>query len=139
MSKYAAFGTLLKAGNGASPEVFTAIAQGQDITGPAQKADTIDVTTHDDTSPYKAFIAGLVEGGDVKMPIVFDPALASHTGLITNFEARVPTNYQLVLPTSPSVKWSFAGLITDLSHTYKMKDAIMADLTIKVSGRPVLA
>lgn len=140
MSFTAAFGTLLKKGDGASPEVFTTIAQiGMDISGPGQKADTIDTTCHNQANPYKTFIAGLLEGGDVKLPAFFDPANATHTGLITTFEARQPVNFQLCPPFSPAVKWTFAGLMTDIGHTYKGKDATMADVTIKVSGKPTLA
>lgn len=139
MAFNAAFGALLKKGDGASPEVFTAIAQIGDITGPDQKVDTIDTTTHNQANKYKAFIGGLMEGGDVKLPVFFDPANATHTGLITTLEAGVLANYQLSLPVSPAVKWSFAGLITNLGHTYKMNGAVMADLTVKVSGKPTLA
>jgi len=139
MAKYAAFGALLKKGDGASPEVFTTIAQVGDITGPSQKADTIETTTHDNANAYRTFIAGLLEGGDIKVPIFFDPANSTHTGLITTLEARVACNFTLVIPSSPTKTWSFAGVVTDLGHSYKLKDAIMADLSIKVSGKPTLA
>jgi hypothetical protein len=140
MAFTAAFGTLLKKGDGASPETFTTLAQiGADLTGPGQKSDTIDTTTHNQTSPYKSFMAGLREGGDVKVPIFFDPSSSTHTGLITTFEAGQPVNWQLCPPFSPVVKWSFAGLLIDIGHTYKIKDAVMADITIKVSGKPTLA
>lgn len=137
--KQAAFGALLKKGDGASPEVFTTIANLMDISGPAQKVDTIDTTVHNNANAYKTFIGGLMEGGDVKVPIIFDPADATHLGLITTLEARVTANYQLSIPATPSVKWSFAGLITGLSHTYKLNGVLMADLDIKVSGKPTLA
>jgi predicted secreted protein len=140
MAFTAAKGTLIKKGDGASPEVFTTVAQiGADITGPGQKSDTIDTTTHNQSTPYKAFIAGLREGGDIKFPVFFDGNDSTHTGLITTFEAGVPVNWQLVPPFSPAIKWSFAGLLTDIGHTYKIKDATMADITIKVSGKPTLA
>lgn len=140
MAFTAAFGTLLKKGDGASPEAFTTLAQiGADLTGPGQKSDTIDTTTHNQTSPYKSFMAGLREGGDVKVPVFFDANNATHTGLITTFEAGVPVNWQLVPPFSPTAKWSFAGLLVDIGHTYKIKDAVMADITIRVSGKPTLA
>jgi hypothetical protein len=138
--KHHAFGALLKAGNGASPEVFTTIASIADITGPTPKVDTIDTTTHDNPDKYKTFISGLREGGDVKCPIFFDPADTSHTGLITALEAAATQNYQIQLSMlSPTYKWAFAGLITEMGHTYKVNGAIMADVTIKVSGRPALS
>lgn len=139
MAFTAAYGTLLSKGNGASPEVFTPVAQIQDLTGPAQKVDTIDTTTHDGGNGYKAFIGGLKEGGDIKVPILFDPANATHTGLIATLNAGLVVNWKITLPTSPAVNWTFAGLVTDLSHSYKMNGALMSDLTIKVSAKPTLA
>jgi hypothetical protein len=140
MGKYHAFGALLKRGDGASPEVFTVIAHIADITGPTPKVDTIDTTTHDNPDKYKTFISGLREGGDVKVPIFFDPADITHSGLIAALEAAGNQNYQITLPMiSPAYKWSFAGLITEMGHSYKVNDAIKADLTIKVSGKPTLS
>lgn len=139
MAFTAAFGTLLKKGDGASPEVFTSIAQVGGFSGVNQKADTIDITTHNQANAYKAFTAGLLEGGEVKFPIFFDAANATHSGLVTTFEARVAVNWQLVPPFSPAAKWSFSGLLIDIGHKYELNGAIMADITIKVSGKPTLA
>jgi predicted secreted protein len=135
-----AFGTLLQKETAPGSGVFTTIAQlGHDITGPGQKSDTVDTTTHNQASPYKSFIAGLREGGDIKFPVFFDANDATHTGLIDTFEAGVPVNWKLVPPFSPAASWSFAGLIIDIGHHYKIKEAVMADITIKVSGKPTLA
>ena len=135
----AAFGTLIKKGDGASPEVFTAVAQVQGITGPGQKADTIETTTHNQANAYKTYIAGLMEGGEIKFNCFFDPANATHLGLITTLEARVPVNWQLLPPFSPTIKFSFSGLLVDVGHKYELNGATMADITIKVSGKPTLA
>jgi hypothetical protein len=51
----------------------------------------------------------------------------------------VAVNWQLIIPSSPTKTWSFSGVVTDLGHQYKLKEAVMADVTIKVSGKPVLA
>jgi hypothetical protein len=140
MAFTAAFGTLIQKETTPGSGVYTTIAQlGHDITGPGQKSDTIDTTTHNQTSPYKSFISGLREGGDVKFPVFFDPNDATHADLIATFEGGVPINFRLLPPFVPAVGWSFAGLIIDVGHHYKIKDAVMADITIKVSGRPVLA
>ena len=140
MAFTAAFGTLLKKETAPGSGTYTTIAQiGHDITGPGQKSDTIDTTTHNQLSPYKSFIAGLREGGDVKFPLYFDPNDATHSDLVATFEAGVPVNWQLAPPFVPAVAWSFAAIVLDIGHHYKIKDAVMADITLKVSGRPVLA
>lgn len=135
----AAIGTLLQKGNGASPEVFTTVATVGNITGPGLKGDTIDVTNHDNTTMYKEFIVGLKEGGDVKFVLYFDPTETTHTGLITTFENRTVSNWKLELPVSPAQGWSFAGVVTAFDNKFDVNGAIMADVTIKVSGKPTFA
>jgi Lambda phage tail tube protein, TTP len=140
MAFTAAFGTLLQREISPGSGTFTTVSQiGADISGPGQKGDTIDTTTHNQATPYKSFMSGLKEGGDVKFPLFFDPSDATHTVIISDFEAGVPVNYKLVPPFSPAAAWSFAALVVDISHTYKIKDAVMAEVTFKVSGKPTLA
>jgi predicted secreted protein len=135
----AAIGTHLQKGDGASPEVFTTVATVGNITGPGLKGDAIDVTNHDNTAMYKQFIVGLKEGGDVKFVLYFDPTEVTHTGLISTFESRTVTNWKLTLPVSPSQGWTFEGVITAFDNKYDVNGALMADVTIKVSGKPSFA
>ena len=46
MSGINAFGTQLKRGDGAGPEVFTSIADATGISGPGLSRETLDVTSH---------------------------------------------------------------------------------------------
>ena len=90
MAEYAGIGTLIKRGDGASPEVFTTIAQVGDIDGPKLKAGTYDVTTHDNTlAGYKDFITGLKDGQEIKCKLFFDATAATHKdasgGILNDF------------------------------------------------------
>jgi len=137
-----AFGTLLEVGNGASPEVFTAVALVGNITGPGMKADTIDVSNHNQPNQYKQFIAGLKEGGDLKFELFFDPTDPTQNetagGLLAIFEARSVTDFRLMLPISPGHYWSFQGVITGFDNKYDVNGAMMASCTIKISGQSLL-
>lgn len=139
----AGIGTLLKMGDGASPEVFTTIAQCNNIGGPSMKADTYESTNHDTTGGWKTFITGLKEGGEVPVKLFFDVNEATHkdaaTGLIGVFKANTVKNWQIVVAgTSPAVKWTFAGPITALNFAYPVDNIQTCDATIKVSGAPAL-
>lgn len=136
--------TLLKMGDGASPEVFTTIAACGDITGPSMSAGTYETTSHDTTTGYKTFITGLKDGGEISFPIYFDATDATHkdasTGLIGVFKATTVKNWQL-LPSgySPAVTWTFAGVITKLDFMYPVDGVQKANCTIKISGASTLA
>src|SRR5690348_8483266 len=124
MAEYAGIGTLIKRGDGASPEVFTTIAQVGDIDGPKLKAGTYDVTTHDNTlAGYKDFITGLKDGQEIKCKLFFDATAATHKdasgGILNDFNTNRNGNWQLVpAGYSPAVKWSFAAVITEIDFAY---------------------
>ena len=77
-----AYGTLLKIGDGGSPENFTIVAEVKDISGPKMKADTAETTTHSPggvapTSAWKEYLATLLEAGDVTFKVNFVPTNAT--------------------------------------------------------------
>lgn len=103
------------------------------------KGDTIDVTNHDNPDNYKEFIVGLLEGGDVKVKIFFDPLDTTQTDLITAMNDRTLDTYTIVPPVSGSPSWSFTAVLTQFDSKFKVNAAMEADLTMKVSGKPVFA
>ena len=139
----AAIGTLLKGGNGASPETFTTVAEVLSVSGPSMTAETIDVTNHDSANATREFLTSFKDGGEVSFSINYIPSNATHKnatgGLLDAYVNRTLRNWQLVFPTSPTTTWSFAGLITAFSPTANIDTQLMADVTIKVSGQPTLA
>lgn len=141
-TQYAAIGTLLQRGNGASPEVFTTIAAVSDISGPKRKTDTIDTTSHDTTTGYKSFIGSLKEGGEVTGKLFFDPNDSTHNatslGLIDLQDSRAVINWQIVFPTSPSRKYTFAGLVIGMDLMAAVAGPLEITLTVKISGKPTL-
>jgi len=142
MTSYAAFGTLLKAGDGAGSETFTTIAQVQTIGGPSLSQDAIDVTHHSSTNGWREFVAGLRDGGEVTFDIQYDPAGATHdagTGIINDLENGTLRNFQLVFPDTGSTTWSFSGIYTAFEPSAPVDDKLSASVSIKVSGQPTLA
>ena len=132
----AAFGTLLKMGNGAgTSEVFTTISEVGDIDGPSDSVDTIDVTSHSSPSARKEFIASLFDSGEVSFPINLDPNDATHdatTGLRKKYNDRTITNFQMLFPDASQV--SFSALVTKFSIKAPVAGKLSADITLKLSG-----
>ena len=52
-----AFGTTLKIGDGATPEVFAAIAEVTNVGGPGMSLDTVDITHPSSTGGWKEYTA----------------------------------------------------------------------------------
>ncbi|MCI0687121.1 MAG: hypothetical protein L0Y54_07800, partial [Sporichthyaceae bacterium] len=68
-----AFGTVLKRGDGGSPENFTAIGRSTSISGPGLSRETLDVTAHDSPDQWREFQGGLRDGGELTVDINYDP------------------------------------------------------------------
>lgn len=74
-----AAGTELKLGDGASPEVFTKIAEVTQVSEIGETAPEIDVTPIDATA--RQFIGGLTEGNAVSFTLSYVAADATHQTL----------------------------------------------------------
>jgi predicted secreted protein len=139
-----AFQTYLKVGDGESPEEFTTIAELRNVSGPSLSADAIDVTVHNTPTPWRKFISGLLDGGEVSLDINFVPTNATHTaatagGLVKTMTDRTELTYKIVFPDDSATEWSFPGIITAFEPSSDPADVLQASVTIKVSGPPTLA
>lgn len=130
MAKYGAYGAILKRG-------ATTIAQVRDITGPGLSLDTIDVTTHDSTDAWREFIAGLKDGGEVSLDIVFDPDNASQTNFRTDLDARTINTWSITLTDSSPAIITFSALVTEFEPSMAVEDELSASVTLKITGEPV--
>jgi predicted secreted protein len=144
MSAYAGMGTLLKMGDGTSPEVFTTIAQMKDINGPSLSLTTHETTTHDSTGSFKTFVAGLLESGEVSGELLFDAAAVTHkdasTGLLGVMKNRTLKNWKIVpAGYSPVQTFAFSGYLTKLDFKFPVDGIQSASFTIKTSGVPTLS
>lgn len=135
-------GTLLKMGDGLSPESFTTIAEVTDISGPSFSRESIETTSHDSTGGYREFIPGLREGGEVTFSVNFMPGDTTHdqsTGMLNQFDDDNVHNWQVVYPTTPAKTWNFAAFLTKFDTKAPVGDKLSADITLQVSGKPVLS
>jgi len=95
-SAFWAYGSLLQIGDGATPEVFTAVAEITDLTPPNMARDSIEVTGYSSTSGYREFIAGWRDGGEVSLTANWLPTNATHdddTGLLEQWDDDDLHNY----------------------------------------------
>lgn len=67
------FGTELRRGDGAGPEVFEPIGNVGIFSGPNSERETYDVTAHDSPPNFREFISGLIDGGEVSVECHYDP------------------------------------------------------------------
>lgn len=136
------FGTLLKLGDGGSPEQFTTIAEVKDISGPALALDTEDATSHSSTGGWEEVVPTVLRSGEVTFDLNFAPTHATHnpaTGLIADMVNRVRRDFQLVFPDAGHTTWQFSAYVTGFEPSAPVAGVLGAAVTLKVTGQPTLA
>lgn len=132
MSKYAAFGTSFTIGG-------VTIGQVQDISGPSMALDTEDVTCHDSTGGWEEHVGTILRSGEVTLEIAYDPALASHTTIISTMTGRASAAMTIVLPDPGTTTYSFSGFVTGFEPGMPHDGALTASVTVKPTGAVSIA
>lgn len=131
------YGTLLKLGDGGSPEAFATIAEVGDLKGPKRKAETIEVTSHSSPGGAKEFIPTLLDNGEVTFDVNLIPTDSTHsaaTGLESILAARSLRNFRMVLPNVQHTTYAFAAYVTGFEIAAPVGGKLTASLTLKISG-----
>jgi predicted secreted protein len=128
-------------GDGADPEVFTAIANVHNLGGPEITKAALDVTAHDGNG-WMDFVGNLKDGGEISLELNWDPGEATHdlaTGLLGSLvNESQPTNWQVVWPDDASTTWDIAAIVTAFGPSAPVDEKLTASVTLKVSGQPTL-
>jgi predicted secreted protein len=110
-----------------------ALAEVNNISGPSESRDTIDVTSLDSTGGYREFITGFKDGGE--LTFTMNMANAEYDKLRTDFDTDTAREYKVELPDSDESIFSFSGLVTNIPLSVSPDDKVTVDVTIKVTGQ----
>jgi len=137
----AAYGVLLKIGNGTTSETFTTIAEVRDIEGPELELEAKEVTSHD-SGGWREYIGTLLTGGEVSFDLNFIPTNATQgytSGLIEDMIGRTKRNFQLIFSDTGATTWEFTALVTGFKPSAAVEDELAAEVTLQITGAPTLA
>ena len=129
-------GTLLKRGDGGSPETFTSIAQIMDVQAVALSRDTIEITNMSSPNSAKEYMASLIDGGELSIEAVWIADDAQQGGLRTDFIAGTVRNFKVVLPDPGATTQSFSAIVTKFEINSPVSDKIMLSASLKITGLP---
>lgn len=125
-------GGTLEVGNGASPEVFTAIAEIVSVDGPSLSIEEKDATTLD-SGGVKQSIPGLVDYGQLDIELLFTKH-STHTALRNDATARAERNYRITFPTSPTTIGAFSGYVNKWGQNMNPNDPMRANVGLKINS-----
>lgn len=104
-----AFGTQFQVGNGASPELFSTLAEVREIDPPEATAKTADVTSHD--SVKAEFINAYVDEGELTLSGNWTGSAGQAAAVTANGGAS--GNFQLCFPDFGQATKTFTALVDD--------------------------
>ena len=130
-------GTLLKVGDGASPEVFTTVPEVMRLTGPSVRFDLLDVTSHDTVGFFREYIPGLADGERVSASVNWRPNNTVHKNLRIDAYARTLRNFKVVFPDSSDNTVTMATYIESQVPKADIGTPLLMDISLKVTGAPV--
>lgn len=128
-------GSQLKLGDGATPEVFTAIAEIKDLSlDPSRDSEEV---THQGSAGWKDFIPVLRDGGSVKVDLNWLPNDVTHdgtTGWWSTFNDDENHNWQIVTPAAIGITIALTGHIDSPGFELPVGGGAKASISIKCSG-----
>lgn len=126
------YGTLLKIGNGASPQVFDTIVEVKSIDGFGFTATEVDVTHMESPNGYMERIAGMKDGDTMTVltNMTRDESLRLKTrweaGLNIDFELNFPSTFPDYDFTAAPLGWHARGVTPG--------GALEIEVTMRISG-----
>ena len=132
MAVFRGTGTSIRLGNGASPEVFTAVGDVISVDGPNITKDQIEVTALD--SSAKEFLDDIDDAGDVTVEMNWNPQDAQQVALRSDAEGSSARNFRIIYNDVSSTQVDFSGRVLEFNINVQAADAVKATARIKVSG-----
>jgi hypothetical protein len=106
-------GILLKAGDGASPEVFVTVAEIVTLKPPQLSRNEVDVSNHNEGQEAK--ILGMLRKGQVTGTLNWLPTDATQSelsqGILADILANKKRNWRITFPPLGLPKWTFPGRV----------------------------
>lgn len=123
----------------------TEIAEVFDIGGPEFTAETIDVTHLRSPAFWREKIANLKDGGELTFSvnlILSNPTHNAATGLLSTLAGQTAPprdTWDMVFPDAAGTIWTLYGPLTGYKTGAQIDDKLQAEITVTISGEPVLA
>lgn len=133
------YGTVLKVGDGASPEVFTAVAAVASLKAPGITNGKIDASHLSVTNRRKRYIVGMGELTVVTGRANYLPANATHknaaNGMLALANSGATNNWLIVFSDDDDSEMEFSGFVTKWEPSEAANDSLVSfDFEITPDG-----
>ena len=127
-----AMGTLIQQGNGATPEVFTTIAEVVDFSDSGVTREFVDTTHMESPDDTREFLPVLKTAGPVTFNVNLLPA--THVVLLNDINNATERNYQVVFSDVAETTWGFTAIVETCVVSGAVGDKLKAAVTLRLTG-----
>ena len=132
MSKSRALGTTLKVNNKAVGGLTT-------INGIEISAETVDLTSLDNSSGYREKEPGFKDAGEVTVSGFLDGSDQGQDEMYTLLNSGATTTCAIVFPAKIGKTWTFTAGVSRFVTGAELEGGVTFEATLLVSGQPTLA
>jgi hypothetical protein len=125
------YGSKVRIGRGATP-TWTELEFIGDLEMPDEQIDEIEVTHMQSPGRRKQYIAGLIDGGEVGIPMNYIPGNASDVLLLALKASGEEVQIEITLTASGTPE-TYAGFLKSYARTAPVNDKMMATATFRLS------
>lgn len=119
---------------GGVAEAYTAVAEVNNISGPSEALETIDVTHLTSPSARREFIASLLDSGECSFDLNFLPSDANQSGVRSDLSNRVRRRWQIVYTDESLTTAEFDAFVTSWEPSAQVDDKLGVSAGLKVTG-----
>jgi predicted secreted protein len=117
---------------GDCPISYVPLAEIKNVKPPNQQTDEVDVTHNTSPLRRREFIAGLIDPGEASFEMNFVPGSQSDLRLQGLLTSGSNVNCRITYPNG--VNWDFLSLVKGYEITSATADAMVATVTLRVTG-----
>ena len=132
MSKSRALGTTLNVNSKAVGGLTT-------INGIEISADTVDLTSLDNSTGYREKEPGFKDGGEVTVSGYLDGSDQGQDEMYSLLDSGNTTTCTIVFPTKIGKTWTFTAGVSRFVTGAELEGGVTFEATLLVSGKPTLA
>jgi predicted secreted protein len=129
------YGSLLKRGNGSSPQTFTTVAEVTQIGEFGSERELLEVTNLDSPNTFKEYLLGMKDGVEFPVTVNFLPNNATQnfaTGLMKDHNDGTARDFQFLV--NGFGTFSFTALVRSWRASVNPNAPMTANFSLKVTG-----
>ena len=125
------YGSTVRIGRGPTP-TWTELALIGDLELPDEQVDEVEVTHMKSPGRRKQFIAGLIDGGSVTIPMNYMPGSATDT-LLLEIKASGEEVILEITPSATGTPEAYASILTGYARSAPINDKMTAEATFRLN------